>query len=695
MERRKAIFELIKNTNLNKLTIKKGNKNVRLDLKIDILNPDVEMSEQVLNMLEAYAQKQFLTPQPASSSVLTDSTQVKSSSNEANNDKKEKNSNNLNTEKGKKSTENDDQVKQKSCDSLSNSPAKKVRFSDNSSIDSTAKKTQVIDPKPSLIPPLINRNNDLKSNEKEKIQNHNAEKNEDKEKSSIEQTNDIFCRLCKLPCNNERALHDHVARVHGAKGLNIGKNGSDENNYDDDDFDYMEEEEDDTETYLSSNSDLFTNSKNSKVTQSNKKNSANLDKTKQPKPNVAIRVAKVAYYNSKDTVNSKNPFKSNIFTNGGIRGNFFSQERLPLRSCKIKIKLTNDSTPVLTDKSLDQDDINDLIMTSTNKIISSTNVDRNTTKTIQSIDNKDGLNLVLTNEEIKQFFKSLLNYIPINNVIRLEDLIKKNEIILNELNEESGNYLRFIHQSIIEAKQFGLSLFSIKKAIEKKYDIFKQKMNLLLSLVDLLIQNFLIIPVGVVERVYVAHEFKQHWVIQSCKNLKGRSARNEEYDELNDLDESDEENDDNQDNDDDRINNIKKNDSVQSNKNLNKQFKTVCLIPRPWRYIDGLLNRPVLKKMLENIILYLKSYPNSTFESISSHFCPVLQPIQTLELLEMLERLKCVKKLQMKRELDCDLFSGFTNGAEMCQNDDYLDGNEMNSYYCTQTSIFTIRKIFS
>ena len=71
-----------------------------------------------------------------------------------------------------------------------------------------------------------------------------------------------------------------------------------------------------------------------------------------PHPNVAIRVAKVAYYNSKighsqaatsssvpTNQSNTNAFKSAIFTNG-IRGNFFSQERLPLRSCKIKMKLT-------------------------------------------------------------------------------------------------------------------------------------------------------------------------------------------------------------------------------------------------------------------------------------------------------------------------------------------------------------------
>jgi hypothetical protein len=37
-----------------------------------------------------------------------------------------------------------------------------------------------------------------------------------------------------------------------------------------------------------------------------------------------------------------------------------------------------------------------------------------------------------------------------------------------------------------------------------------------------LIQNYLVLAVGVAYRVYVAHEFRQHWVIESFKNQKGR-----------------------------------------------------------------------------------------------------------------------------------------------------------------------------
>jgi hypothetical protein len=134
-----------------------------------------------------------------------------------------------------------------------------------------------------------------------------------------------------------------VTRLHGGKGsLNkqfisskktsqlLDDNDDALNNDSDDidDMDMMDSAEEDT--YQSSGSDV-----------SSKKRAAKKRlASKHVIPNVAIRVAKVAYYNSKGTINSQNPFKSTIFSHGGIRGNFFSQERLPLRSCKIKMKIT-------------------------------------------------------------------------------------------------------------------------------------------------------------------------------------------------------------------------------------------------------------------------------------------------------------------------------------------------------------------
>lgn len=126
-----------------------------------------------------------------------------------------------------------------------------------------------------------------------------------------------------------------------------------------------------------------------------------------------------------------------------------------------------------------------------------------------------------------------------------------------------------------------------------------------------------------------------------------------------------------------------------------KQFKSVCLVPRPWRYIDGLLNRPVLQKMLETVIIHLKTYPNSSLENIANHFCPVLQPIMTLELLEILEELRVVVKTVLRKEEDCTLFSDFQNGAIKLDDLDLARGDEIYTYCCTQNAIFTIKTLFA
>jgi hypothetical protein len=78
-----------------------------------------------------------------------------------------------------------------------------------------------------------------------------------------------------------------------------------------------------------------------------------------------------------------------------------------------------------------------------------------------------------------------------------------------------------------------------------------------------------------------------------------------------------------------------------------KQYKTVWLIPRPWRYIDGLMNRRLLEKVFESIVLFLKMNPKVTFENISLHYSPVF-----------------------KRETECNLESSFDHGSIYVVNND-------------------------
>jgi len=80
----------------------------------------------------------------------------------------------------------------------------------------------------------------------------------------------------------------------------------------------------------------------------------------------------------------------------------------------------------------------------------------------------------------------------------------------------------FICYSGIDSKQIGITLYELKKAFDLRSPVLRTRMIMFKRLVQLLVENFLVLKVGVVERVFVAHEFKQHWVIQSLKNQKGR-----------------------------------------------------------------------------------------------------------------------------------------------------------------------------
>ena len=128
------------------------------------------------------------------------------------------------------------------------------------------------------------------------------------------------------PLDFKRYCIKTLSRLHGGKGFGPFNHGSqDQDNLFEEDFaeneDYLEEEFDDQDSYLSSNSDLAGNSnsgvlKRKRIYGLNKKSSK---ANSISKPNLAIRVAKAAYYNNKDSLSS---LQSKIFTDGGIRGIF-------------------------------------------------------------------------------------------------------------------------------------------------------------------------------------------------------------------------------------------------------------------------------------------------------------------------------------------------------------------------------------
>ena len=61
MERRLEIYNKIKNTKISKLTLKQNGEAKTLNLKVDLLNESVFLSDKALDMLENLANKQILS----------------------------------------------------------------------------------------------------------------------------------------------------------------------------------------------------------------------------------------------------------------------------------------------------------------------------------------------------------------------------------------------------------------------------------------------------------------------------------------------------------------------------------------------------------------------------------------------------------------------------------------------------------
>lgn len=58
-------------------------------------------------------------------------------------------------------------------------------------------------------------------------------------------------------------------------------------------------------------------------------------------------------------------------------------------------------------------------------------------------------------------------------------------------------------------------------------------------------------------------------------------------------------------------------------------------VGRPWRVVDGSLNGPVCKGMLECLLLHVISNPGIREPSVLQHYSQVLQPVAILDLLQV------------------------------------------------------------
>ncbi|XP_006896693.1 PREDICTED: general transcription factor 3C polypeptide 1 [Elephantulus edwardii] len=88
-----------------------------------------------------------------------------------------------------------------------------------------------------------------------------------------------------------------------------------------------------------------------------------------------------------------------------------------------------------------------------------------------------------------------------------------------------------------------------------------------------------------------------------------------------------------------------------------RNCENISFISRPWRIVDGQLNAPVCKGMMEAVLYHIMSKPGITESSLLQHYDGVLQPVAVLELLQTLESLGCVRKRTVWKPPAASLFS--------------------------------------
>uniref|UniRef100_A0AAR2L3A0 B-block binding subunit of TFIIIC domain-containing protein n=1 Tax=Pygocentrus nattereri TaxID=42514 RepID=A0AAR2L3A0_PYGNA len=85
--------------------------------------------------------------------------------------------------------------------------------------------------------------------------------------------------------------------------------------------------------------------------------------------------------------------------------------------------------------------------------------------------------------------------------------------------------------------------------------------------------------------------------------------------------------------------------------------EVLSFVARPWRIVDGSLNRPVCKGMLEALLLHIMTNPGVPEPALLQHYSGVLQPVIVLDLLQVLMELGCVKKRFTLNRPKASLFS--------------------------------------
>nr|XP_028561107.1 general transcription factor 3C polypeptide 1-like [Podarcis muralis] len=84
---------------------------------------------------------------------------------------------------------------------------------------------------------------------------------------------------------------------------------------------------------------------------------------------------------------------------------------------------------------------------------------------------------------------------------------------------------------------------------------------------------------------------------------------------------------------------------------------SISFVGRPWRIVDGSLNKPVCKGIMEGVLCHIMTKPGITEAALCHHYLGVLQPVALLEILQGLESLGCIRKFHLKQQRPASLFS--------------------------------------
>ncbi|XP_078274289.1 general transcription factor IIIC subunit 1 [Rhinoraja longicauda] len=96
-----------------------------------------------------------------------------------------------------------------------------------------------------------------------------------------------------------------------------------------------------------------------------------------------------------------------------------------------------------------------------------------------------------------------------------------------------------------------------------------------------------------------------------------------------------------------------------------KEYEQISFFCHPWRIVDGSLNKPVCKGMIEAVLYHIMAKPGITEQKLISYYSAVLQPVIVMELLQGLEAVGCIQKRYLTKSKPVSLFSTPTVVSEI------------------------------